>query len=91
MDVEWDEVKAESNLVKHDVSFEEAASVFGDPLSVTIRDSAHSLDEDRFVTIGALADLRTVVVAHSDREDIIRIISARLATGRERKDYERGV
>jgi hypothetical protein len=85
---EWDIRKAESNLAKHGVSFEEAATVFGDPLSVTIADPDHSEGEDRFVTIGVSFQARTLVVVHADRSDTIRIISARPATRGERNDYE---
>lgn len=85
---EWDEHKAKSNLAKHGVSFEEAATVFGDPLSLTIPDPAHSHAEDRFIVIGSSALQKLLVVAHTDRGDNIRIISARRATKRERKSYE---
>lgn len=85
---EWDEGKAKRNTEKHDVSFGEAATVFGDPLSLTIEDPAHSWDEQRFVTLGDSINHRLLVVVHTDREDVIRIISARGATRRERRDYE---
>jgi hypothetical protein len=87
---EWDHEKAEQNLKKHDVPFEEAATVFGDPLSLTIDDPLHSEQEDRFVTIGLSLSRRILVVVHIDREDHLRIISARVATARERKVYEEG-
>jgi uncharacterized DUF497 family protein len=80
---EWDSAKAASNLQKHDVSFAEAATVFFDPLSVTIPDPVHSLDERRFVITGLSYQRRPLVVVHSDRGDRIRIISARLATPSE--------
>ena len=86
----WDEEKAASNLEKHGVAFEEAATAFGDPLSLTVADPDHSDNEDRFILLGETALGRLVVVAHSERGDKIRIISARLATKRERKDYEKG-
>jgi len=86
---EWDPKKAATNRSKHGVSFEEAASVFGDPLSVTIHDSEHSRSEERLVTLGYSARQRLVVVVHTDREGSIRLISARLATPRERKNYEK--
>ena len=86
----WDEEKAASNLEKHGVAFEEAATAFGDPLSLTVADPDHSDNEDRFVLLGETALGRLVVVAHSERGDKIRIISARPATKRERKDYEKG-
>ena len=85
---EWDQKKASSNLQKHGVSFEEAATAFGDPLSLTIPDPDHSLEEDRFVLIGESQKERLLVVAHAERSDTIRIISARLATRGERKSYE---
>jgi len=88
---EWDPRKAEENDDKHGVSFEEAATVFGDPLSLTIADPRHSTDEDRFVIIGAsLPQRRLLVVVHTERKGRIRIISARVATPRERKTYEEG-
>lgn len=85
---EWDRKKAAQNIKKHAVPFEEAATVFGDPLSLTIDDPLHSDQEDRFVTIGLSLSNRTLVVVHTDREDHIRIISSRLATARERKAHE---
>ena len=88
---EWHPEKAESNLQKHGVSFEEAASVFFDPLSLTIPDPLHSDDENRFVTNGLSSQQRHLVVVHSERDDKIRIISARLATPGERKKYEAGI
>ena len=87
---EWDEEKAKRNVRKHKVSFEEASTVFADPLSLTIPDPLHSEEEDRFVTMGMSIKGRLLVVVHTERGDIIRIISARLATPRERRDYERG-
>jgi uncharacterized DUF497 family protein len=88
MEFEWDENKAETNLAKHKVAFDEAATVFGDPLSVTFPDPDHSIDEDRYITIGTSDRDRVLIVSHTDREDRIRIISARKATRRERKAYE---
>jgi uncharacterized DUF497 family protein len=88
----WDPRKAASNLKKHGVSFEEAVTAFGDPLSVTIPDPKHSESEDRFVLLGLSASSRLVVVAHAERsDDDVRIISARLATRRERNEYEEGL
>ncbi len=87
---EWDGEKARQNLAKHSISFEEAATVLGDPLSLTIEDSAHSTDEDRLITIGNSAGQRLLVVAHVERGERIRIISARRATRHERLDYEQG-
>jgi hypothetical protein len=85
---EWDERKAKQNLKKHGVSFEEVSTVFGDPLSRTIHDPLHSEEEDRFVTLGESQRRRLLVVAFTDRDDKIRIISARVASRAERKDYE---
>lgn len=86
---EWDRKKADSNLKKHGVSFEDAATAFGDPLSITIHDPNHSMDEDRFILVGETEGKKLVVVAHADRNDTIRIISARPATRGERKNYEK--
>lgn len=85
---EWDERKAVSNAAKHGVTFVEAATVFADPMSLTIHDTAHSHDEDRFVTLGMSTEGQIMVVVHTDRDDNIRIISARIATRRERNTYE---
>jgi uncharacterized DUF497 family protein len=85
---EWDEEKAKSNLEKHQVSFEEAATAFGDTLSSTIPDPDHSEGEARFVLIGITAAGRMVVVSHTERGDNIRIISARPATRKEIQDHE---
>ena len=85
---EWDESKAKSNLAKHAVTFEEASTVFGDPLSLTISDPAHSWGEHRFIILGQSHRQRLLVVVHTERGDNIRIISARPASRRERKDYE---
>lgn len=84
---EWDGSKARSNLKKHKVSFEEATTIFGDPRAITIESHAHS--EKRYVTIGRSASLRIViVVVHTDRNDRMRIISARPASRTERRQYE---
>jgi uncharacterized DUF497 family protein len=90
MEFEWDPDKAARNLVKHGVAFAEAGTVFGDPLAITYFDPDHSDDEDRFLTFGESNQGRLLVVSHTDREDRIRIISARIATRRERKIYEEG-
>ena len=88
---EWDSRKARSNYAKHQVSFEEASTVFGDVLSLTIPDPSHSRPgEERFVTIGSSYVGRVLVVVHCDEAESIRIISARRAARRERKDYEEG-
>ena len=90
MTFEWDEEKASDNFTKHGVTFAEASTVFADPLSRTIPDPLHSDEEDRFIVLGESAPGRTLVVVHTHRGEDIRIISARKATSRERKDYERG-
>jgi uncharacterized DUF497 family protein len=84
---EWDRRKAEANRRKHDVSFDEAVSVFYDPLSATFPDP-DAADEDRLVTIGRSSTQRLIVVVHVERGETIRIISARQATARERKRHE---
>ena len=85
---EWDANKAQSNLAKHKVNFEAAATVFGDPRSVTIPDPAHSQSENRFIILGRSHDGKLLVVVHTERGDNMRIISARPASRRERKQYE---
>lgn len=88
LEFQWDRVKADSNLLKHGVSFEEAATVFADEGSLTIDDPAHSAEEARFVTIGSSYQNKTLVVVHTERGDAIRIISARPASRKERQTYE---
>jgi uncharacterized DUF497 family protein len=90
MDFAWNRGKATANERKHGVSFAEAMTVFGDPLSLTGFDPTHSHAEERFVTMGTSAAGRLLVVVHADRDEEVRIISARVATRRERKDYEDG-
>jgi uncharacterized DUF497 family protein len=85
---EWDARKAQSNVRKHGVRFDEASTVFADSLSLTIPDRAHSHAEQRFVTIGRSHQGKLRVVVHTDRGDNIRIISARPASRRERRTYE---
>ncbi len=85
---EWDLEKAESNRRKHRVSFEEAATAFGDPLSLTIPDPTHSVGEDRYLLLGQTFRGRLIVVSHLERNGSIRVISARLATRREQMNYE---
>jgi len=86
---EWDKSKAKSNLKKHEVSFEEAATLFFDPLSLTIPDPDHGeYEEERWLILGHSDQGRLLVVAHCDKGDLIRIISARLATSVERRNYE---
>lgn len=87
----WDAVKAASNLAKHGVAFEEAETVFGDPLATTVLDQNHSLDEERWLTTGLSGRGRVVVVWHANRRsDVVRIIGARPATPNERRIYESG-
>lgn len=81
---EWDEDKARDNLRKQKVSFEEAQTVFYDPLSITIPDPDHSFGEDRFIDIGLSAKNRILVVVYTEPGNIIRLMSARKATPRER-------
>ena len=85
---EWDERKAEQNLRKHRVSFEEAKTVFGDFFSITISDPRHSDSESRYVDIGYSSQGQLLVVVYTEREPNIRIISCRRATQRERRAYE---
>jgi len=87
---EWDDEKAAENLTKHGISFSEASTVFADPLSRTILDPLHSEAEERFVVLGQSGLQHALIVVHTYRGNVIRIISARMATSRERKDYERG-
>jgi uncharacterized DUF497 family protein len=88
MQFAWDENKAASNLAKHGVSFEEAATVFGDPLSDTFDDPDHSAEERRFVIIGMSEKGRMLIVAHMDNGEVVRLISAREPTRGEREFYE---
>lgn len=90
MEFEWDEDKAETNERKHGVSFTEAQTVFGDPLALTGYDPDHSDEEDRYITMGTSLEGRLLVIAHTDRENRVRIISARVASRPERRDYEDG-
>lgn len=87
-DFEWDPEKAQKNLQKHEVSFEEASSVFDDPMFITLLDDEHSDDEERYITIGLSNKTRLFLVAHTERDNRIRIISARKATKYEEKFYE---
>jgi uncharacterized DUF497 family protein len=88
VEFEWDVEKAASNLTKHGVSFPEAMTVFGDPLEVMIADPGHSDRESRFVSIAISEAGRLLVVAYAERGGRIRIITAREATPRERRQYE---
>jgi uncharacterized DUF497 family protein len=85
---EWDAGKATANLKKHRVAFDEAATVFLDPLAMTYPDPDHSEGERRFITIGESAPGRVILAAHLDRGDHVRIISARRATRREAHEYK---
>ncbi len=90
MRFDWDKQKAAGNLAKHKVSFEEAATVFGDPLSDTYEDPDHSIEENRFLIIGHSENNRLLFVSHTDDGENIRIISAREPTRAERESYEQG-
>lgn len=90
MRFEWDGRKAALNLAEHAVSFEEASTALRDPLSATARDPDHSVGEHRFITIGLGSSGRLLVVSHTQRGEVIRMISARFATKSERKIYEEG-
>jgi len=90
MEFEWDEAKAKANERKHGIDFTEAMTVFADPLSLTGYDPDHSSEEDRYITRGYSAEGRLLVVSPTDRNEVARIISAREASRRERKDYEDG-
>jgi uncharacterized DUF497 family protein len=84
---EGDADKANQNIEKHHVSFEEAATVFDDPMFITFIDDEHSIDEERHITIGLSSRGRLLMLAHADRKDGIRIISARRATKKEEQFY----
>lgn len=86
---EWDPGKAKKNLKIHGISFDEASTVFQDSLSLTIYDPLHSEEEDRFVLVGKSSGNRLLVVVHTERENNIRIISARKVTKKEREQYEK--
>ncbi|MEW6233898.1 MAG: BrnT family toxin [Candidatus Omnitrophota bacterium] len=86
----WDAKKARSNLKKHKVSFEEASTSLSDPFAATGADPDHGLNEFRYITFGVSEEGRLLVVAHTEEDEIIRIISARLASKGERKIYEEG-
>ena len=90
MKIEWDPKKARANLRKHRVSFEEAATAMSDPMAATGTDPDHSITEDRYITFGVSERGRLLVVAHTEEDETIRIINARLASKKERKIYEDG-
>jgi hypothetical protein len=88
--VEWDDQKAAANARKHGVTFQEAATVLEHALSITFRDPDHSSEEFRFLTLGLASTGRILMVAHTDRAEAVRLISARPATRSERRFYEEG-
>jgi uncharacterized protein len=88
MEFEWDPKKSHDNFKKHGVSFHEASTIFGDPLSITFDDPDHSVGENRFLTFGHSITNQLLVVVHTERHGKTRIISARRATRQERKIYE---
>ncbi|MFZ2445293.1 MAG: BrnT family toxin [Syntrophobacteraceae bacterium] len=90
MKFEWDQKKARANLRKHKVSFEEAATALRDPMSATGHDPDHSVGEERFITFGVSERGRLLVVAHTEEDETIRIISARVAGKGEKRIYEEG-
>ena len=88
LNFEWDEAKAAANQKKHRVTFEEAATVFNDPLAVIFDDEVHSREEQREIMVGHSTKERLLLVYFTERKGVIRIISARRATKKERQDYE---
>jgi uncharacterized DUF497 family protein len=88
LNFEWDHEKSDKNILKHDVSFDEAISIFDDPMYITFLDDEHSIDEERYITIGLSNRGRLLLVAHAEGDDRIRIISARKTTKNEEKFYE---
>jgi len=90
MEFEWDPKKSAANERKHDVTFQEASTVFGDSLAMTFADPDHSNNEQRYLTFGLSKYNRLLVVAHTDRGEKTRIISARLMDRKERRIYEEG-
>ncbi|MBP9500663.1 MAG: BrnT family toxin [Candidatus Promineofilum sp.] len=90
MEYEWDTNKAAADLHKHGVSFDKAATVLSDPLSITVPDPGHSSEEDRYITVGLSANQRLLIVAHTERDLSIRLISARELTATDRSAYVHG-
>ncbi|BAZ17738.1 hypothetical protein NIES4071_96180 [Calothrix sp. NIES-4071] len=88
LEFEWDNRKAQTNFTKHGVSFEDAKTVFDDPDAYIFNDEWHSINEQREIIIGRDLENRLLLVCFTERQNVIRIISARLATKRERRDYE---
>ncbi len=89
LEFEWDEDKALINFRRHGISFQESKTIFNDPYALTIPDPEHSIMEERWIDIGVSAEFKVLYVVYTERRDAIRIISSRLATVKERKDYER--
>ncbi len=89
MTFDWDLIKAKANFFKHGVAFEEASTALLDPLSKTALDVYHSVEEDRFITFGMSARRRLLVVSYTESDEVIRLISARLATRNEHEIYEK--
>ena len=90
MNFEWDPKKATANVKKHGVTFQEAATIFGDPLAITFDDPDHSMSENRYITFGLSIQKRLIVVSHTERGGRARIINARLMDRKERRIYEEG-
>ena len=90
MEFEWDEEKAAANLAEHEVSFDEAKTVFDDPLYVDFYDPDHSYDEHRYLIVGESQQRHLLIVSYTERGDAVRLISAREVTAAERKAYEEG-
>jgi uncharacterized protein len=90
MECEWDKVKAAGNFLKHGVSFEEAKTVFDDPLYVDFYDPAHSESEERYLIVGVSSQKRLLIVSYTERGNSVRLISAREVTRNEREAYEEG-
>lgn len=90
MEFEWNSSKASSNRRKHGITFEEAGTVFGDPMALTFEDPDHSIGERRFLTFGLTRTDKFLVVAHTERDSVTRIISARKMSAQERAIYDNG-
>ncbi len=90
MKFEWDPKKATANVKKHGVTFQEAATIFGDPLAITFDDPDHSMSENQYITFGLSLQKRLIVVSHTERGDQTRVINARLMDRKERRIYEEG-
>lgn len=90
MQFDWDDAKAQVNLKKHAVNFEEAKTVWDDYFYIDLEDDEHSAEEKRFLIVGESSQNRLLIVSYTERENSIRIISARELTPKERRDYEQG-